>query len=126
MTTQRANYRGFSTKTYEETGYGFGLYDVELVNQDLINEIFTVQGDRVGMPTYGTRIPTMTFELNDELSQSIIRNDLLTVFSHDPRVRVDDLQMISQTDQNALTFIAKLFYVEFFVSKDLYITVQSQ
>lgn len=120
------NYKGFSTRYYEDSGKGFGIYDIECVAEDLLNEIFTVKGDRIGMPTYGTRIPIMIFELNDIDAINIIREDLQTVFDNDPRVSVDKIDIVPLTDKNALVAVARIFYIEFKVTQDLMITINSQ
>lgn len=127
MTTQlKRYYKGFSTRSYEDRGGNFATYNQQCVEEDLLNEIFTVRGDRLMMPDYGTRIPIMTFEPNDEESAAIIRSDLNAVFSHDPRVEVLNLDVIPATEKSAFIAIAKLRYVEFNVVKDLYLEVNSQ
>jgi phage baseplate assembly protein W len=56
MATQlKKFYVGFNTRNYEEKGVGFTSYNVECVEQDILNAIFTVRGERVMMPNYGTR-----------------------------------------------------------------------
>lgn len=119
-------YLGFNTRNYEERGGGFDIYNVECVEQDILNAIFTVRGERLMMPTYGTRIPLMTFEPGDQESVDIIKEDLNTVFSQEPRVEVLNLDVIQAKDKNALIAIAKLNYIEFSVTKDLMIEVNSK
>lgn len=119
-------YKGFFTRNYENFGNGFDIFNVACIEEDLINEIFTLRGDRVGMPTYGTRIPIMTFEINDEEAHAVVLEDLNTVFAHDPRVQVLAVDIIPATDKNALIAVAKLLYLEFQVTKDLYIEIISQ
>lgn len=127
MVTQlKKFYVGFSTKNYEEIGGGFDVYNVECVEQDLLNAIFTVKGERLMMPEYGTRIPLMTFEPGDQYSIDIIRSDLETVFEQDPRVELLNLDVIPSLEQNALVVSAKLNYIEFNVTKDLFLTINSQ
>lgn len=119
-------YKGFSTKQYEETGKGFDIYNVECVQEDLLNEIFTIRGERLMMPHMGTRIPLMVFELNDSQSESVIREDLTTVFKNDPRVELVALEIHQAYDINALVAIARLRYIEFDVTKDLRIEIKAQ
>lgn len=127
MATQlKKFYVGFNTRNYEEGGGTFDSYNVECVEQDLLNAIFTIRGERVMMPNYGTRIPLMTFEPGDQQTIDIIEQDLETVFKQEPRVRVVNLDILPAPERNALIAIAKLEYLEFNVTKDLMITVNSQ
>lgn len=127
MATQlKKFYFGFNTKSYEDNGGEFDSYNVECVERDILNAIFTVKGERVMMPNYGTRIPLMTFEPGDQDSIDVITEDLETVFAQEPRVSVLNLDVIPATEKNALVVVAKLNYLEFNVTKDLAITINSQ
>jgi phage baseplate assembly protein W len=116
-------YKGFSSRHYHDNGGEFGVYNIDCVEEDLMNEIFTVKGERIHMPEFGTRIPIMTFELNDADAQNIVREDLTTVFKNDPRVALLGLDVLPAEDINALVAIAKLQYLQFNVTKDLRIEV---
>ena len=126
MPTIKRFYKGFDTSRYEDNGGPFEVYDVDCVERDLVREIFTERGTRIKMPQYGTRIPIMTFEINDDQAKSIIREDIQTVCSHDPRVRLLNLDVLSATDKNAIIAIAKINYIEFNVTKDLYLEINNQ
>lgn len=120
-------YKGFSTRNYEENGGVFEIYNVKCVEEDLLNEIFTVKGDRLKMPnSFGTRIPIMEFELNDTDTEDVIREDLTAVFDRDPRVEVLNLDIIRVPERNIIIASAKLRYIEFNVTKDLAITISSK
>jgi len=119
-------YKGFSTRNYEETGRPFEIYNVDLVEEDLLNEIFTIVGDRLDLPNFGTRVRLLEFELNDLYTQDILREDMLKVFANDPRVQVLNFQIIPYVDRYMLVAIAKLLYVEFQVTKDLKIEVTNR
>lgn len=119
-------YQGFDLSRYEDHGVGFDIYNVECVEQDLMNAIFTVKGTgRVHMPEYGTRIPIMTFEPADKQSIELIKDDLETVFKQEPRVRLESLEVIDASTNNALIAVAKVTYLEFAVTKDLMITLNT-
>lgn len=126
MATITKYYKGFSTANYHDSGGSLSTYNVDCVTQDLLNEIFTSKGDRVRMGDFGTRIPDMVFEFNDPTSQAIITEDLTTVFHNDPRVQLQALSILPGLDTYAIIAIAKLFFVEFNVTKDLMITVTSR
>lgn len=122
----RKFYKGFSTRNYHDTGSGFENYNIECVTEDLLNHIFTIKGERVMMPEFGTRIPLMVFEPNDEESQQIIEEDLLYVFKYDPRIRLEKLTLVPNEDNYTIMAIATLTYLEFNVTKDLHIEIRSQ
>lgn len=122
----RKFYKGFSTTNYHDKGGNFEIYNIECVEEDLLNHIFTVKGERVMMPEFGTRIPMMTFEPNDAESQGIIEEDLTTVFNYDPRVELLSLKITPFEDKNIILAVATLRYKEFNVTKDLRIEVRSQ
>lgn len=104
-------YKGYSSYEYEKTKQ-FKLADIELVKMDLLNHIYTRRGERVMMPTFGTRIPDMAFEPLDDITLDIIRNDLISVFNFDPRVEVLDLQVVPDYDNNSILAAARLLYIE--------------
>lgn len=118
-------YNGFSTANWT-ANRSFGLKDIELVKQDLLNHIYTIKGERLMMPNFGTRIPMMVFEPNDESTRQIIETDLMSVFNYDPRVQVINLQVLSLPLNNAIIALADLLYVEFNVRDVLNIEVKTQ
>lgn len=124
--TLKKFYKGFSSRNYHDLGTGFEIYNVDCVTEDLLNHIFTIKGERVMMPDFGTRIPLMVFEPNDEYSQDVIREDLMTVFKYDPRVELITLVLNPKEDENYIEAIATLKYLEFDVTKDLHIEIRSQ
>jgi phage baseplate assembly protein W len=117
-------YIGFSTVNYTSAGT-FALKDIELVKRDLLNHIYTERGSRVMMPGFGTRIPLMVFEQNDEQTRLIIEEDLREVFNYDPRVRLIDLSVLQLPDNNAILALADLLYVEFNVRDTLRLEFKS-
>lgn len=122
----RKFYKGFCTRNYEQTGKRFAVYDVACIQEDLMNEIFTIRGERVHMPAYGTRVPLLTFEPNDQETSDILKEDVTTVIKHDPRVELLNIDIIQAVDKQALVCIAKVRYKEFDVVQDLYIEVNSR
>ena len=119
-------YKGFSTRNYENKGGNFDIYNIECVEEDLLNEIFTSKGSRLDIPNFGTRIPDLIFEINDTEAAEIVREDLLEVVNHDPRVRLESMDVVQHPDRNSMIAMLKLHYIEFVVTKDLYIEINSQ
>ena len=62
----------------------------------------------------------MTFELGDENSRQVILDDVTKVISHDPRVRLEEIDMV-ELDDHTWVCVAKVYYIEFNVVDDLYI-----
>lgn len=122
----RKFYKGFSSRAYHDQGGDFSVFNVECVTEDLLNHIFTIPGERVHMPEFGTRIPTMVFEPNDEDSKNVIDEDLRMVFDYDPRVELLGLDLLPDEDSNTFVAVAKLKYLEFDVVRDLAITINNK
>ena len=108
---KRELYKGFSSYEYERSKT-FRLTNVDLVKLDLLNHIYTRKGERVFMPTFGTRIPDLAFEPLDDITLDILRNDLIAVFTFDPRVELLELDIIPNYDTNSVVAAARLLYVE--------------
>ena len=115
-------YRGYSSYEYE-LNKRFKIIDLELVKLDLLNHIYTRKGERVMMPTFGTRIPDLPFEPLDDVTIDILRNDLLEVFNFDPRVTILDLSIVPDIDANTITARARLLYVELDLVDDLNLNI---
>lgn len=120
-----AVYRGFSTSNWLQTR-SFTVADIEAIKIDLANHIFTRQGERVMMPSFGTRIPDLAFEPNDAETIRIIREDLMKVIEYDPRVSLLTMNIFPIPDNNAIIATINVLYVEFNVSDVLQIDVKSK
>lgn len=103
-----ATYIGFSTTAKN----GMRLTDQELINRDLMNHIYTVRGERVMMPGFGTRIPLIVFEPLDPITLEEIEKDLREVIDYDPRVQLIDIAVTALPDNNAVVAFIDLKYVE--------------
>ena len=108
---RKAFYKGITFRGFDENK-SFRRTEVELVKQDLLNHIFTRRGERIMMPTFGTRIPDLLMEPMDTTSLFIIRNDLLEVFNYDPRVNLRELRIDPLFEERAVIAIAELDYLE--------------
>jgi phage baseplate assembly protein W len=108
-----ALYRGFSTFEHRENpSNGFALSDQELVKRDLLNFIYTIPGERVMMPEFGTRIPLMTFEPLDPDTLAIIEADLRKAVSYDPRLELIDVSVNALPDSNTVFALLDVRYVQ--------------
>lgn len=111
-------YKGFSSREWRD-GKSFGKSDIDIVKEDLLNHIYTEYGERVHMPNFGTRIPSLIFELNDKETIDILEEDLNMVFDYDPRVETIDLQILPVPDNNAIVAVAVLKFVELDIVDEL-------
>lgn len=121
---KRIIYTGFSSKGWEQ-GQPFTKTNIDLIKEDLYNHIFTEPGERVHMPSFGTRIPSLVFEPDDVLVLNVIEEDLRTVFNYDPRVELLELQVLPLPDNNAIVALAVLKYVELNMIDEFKIQISS-
>ena len=80
-------YRGFST--VNTSSENFNLYDFELIKQDLLNNFYIRQGERLMNPTFGTIIWDLMFEPLTEQVKNLIEQNVTTIVNYDPRVKVE-------------------------------------
>lgn len=104
-------YRGYSSFEFQKNKT-FRVQDIDLVNLDLLNQIYTQRGSRVMMPTFGTLIPSLTFEPLDTDTIEAVQDELVTVFTFDPRVKLLNMSVIPDYDNNSLAVTALLQYIE--------------
>lgn len=84
----------------------------ELITRDLLNHIYTLKGERLMLPDFGTRIPLMAFEPLDELTLAAVDEDLRAVFEYDPRVELIALAVFALPDNNAIVAVCDVQYLE--------------
>lgn len=80
-------YKGFST--INPNTENFGLYDLELIRQDLLNHFHVRQGERLMNPNFGTIIWDLLFEPLTEELKTLITENVNTIINYDPRVKAD-------------------------------------
>jgi len=111
-------YRGFSTFGAKKH---FQLTDRELVNRDLMNHIYTLRGERVMMPAFGTSIPLLAFEPLDKKTLDVVESDLRDVINYDPRVKLLAIAVRALPDNNAIVAVVDLQYIELDVVDSLHL-----
>jgi phage baseplate assembly protein W len=107
-------YKGFSFKNWQRNK-SFRLTDVELVKQNLLNNLFTRPGERVGQGNYGTSIQDLVFEPFDDNTIVLISDQVRKVIANDPRVTIiqdEDFVTNADFDNNTLQITVRLFYIE--------------
>jgi hypothetical protein len=116
----RAPYRGFSTVGHlDKPSDAFLVTNSKLINQDLLNHIYTIPGERPMLPNFGTRIPMLAFEPLDKQTLKIVEDDLTMVFNYDPRVKLLALSVQALPDNNAIVAWADLQYLNLGTSETL-------
>jgi phage baseplate assembly protein W len=82
-------YKGFSTVS--DKTENFGLFDLHLIKQDILNHFHVRLGERLENPEFGTIIWDVLFEpLTSEIT-SLITKNVETIVNYDPRVRADQI-----------------------------------
>lgn len=109
-------YRGFSSFLFEDTST-FTLTDIELIKTDIMNHIFTLKGERLMMPDFGTIIPELVFEPLDGETAEIVLEEVTRVINYDPRVALKSIQAIPDYDINSITVYVNVTYVELDVTE---------
>lgn len=113
-------YRGFSTANYLfNKNKTFSVTNQECVKQDLLNFIYTIIGERLYMPDFGTRIPLLTFEQLDENMVRIVREDITKAVKYDPRLELIDMSINALPNQNAIVAFVDVRYVELDIKETL-------
>lgn len=108
-----ALYRGFSTFEHrQDPSKGFALTDMALVKRDLLNFIYTIPGERVMHPDFGTRIPLLTFEPLDPDTLAIIEADLRKAVNYDPRLELIGVSVNAIPESNTIFALLDVRYVE--------------
>lgn len=112
MTTASLHiYRGYSSYEYLSTK-SFSIYDVKLVELDILNFIFTPLGTRLRLPHYGTRIQQLLFQPLVESTIADVRTELERAFAYDPRVELVDLSIVPTISTQSVVAECVLFYIE--------------
>ena len=84
-------YKGFSTVSSDTNNYK--LYDLALVKQDLMNNFYVRQGERLMQPTFGTIIWDLLFEPMTDNVRRLIEEDVTTIVNYDPRISVIEVRV---------------------------------
>lgn len=121
----KAVYKGFSTRAnIENKGKTFITTGAETIKHDLLNHIYTIPGERIFRPTFGTRIPLLAFQPLDQYTIDIIKEDLTKVFDADNRVRLIDMAILPLPNNNAITVLVDLEYLGLGVTETMKLDVK--
>ena len=120
------NTTGSSVNTF--VGYsavqGLGpIYDMNLVNQDLLNQINTRKGEKVMDPEFGSIVWDLIFENKSPSIVADIETDLVRIVNSDPRVALQEIDIIEQ--DYGYVGIILLWYNQFATSGSLQVSFNS-
>ena len=88
LTTPKT-YKGFST--INTSAENFGLFDFDLIKQDLLNHFNVRQGERLMNPQFGTIIWDLLFEpLTEDVKYAITQN-VNAIINYDPRIIAEEV-----------------------------------
>lgn len=106
-----ALYRGFSSVA--NTGINTGLFDIDLVQQDLLNQFNTRLGERRMRPNYGSVIHDLLFDLSDSRTEALIVQDAERIILGDPRVQLLSMDSVVDLDNHNIRLDIQLKVLEF-------------
>jgi phage baseplate assembly protein W len=121
-----ATYVGFTTQSNEsnqiirtsglsveqvKAGNKFRMTDESLVIRDLLNALSIRQGEKAGMPSYGTTIWSHLYEPNDSQTRSAIETELRRVIGEDPRIELNTVSIWPQ--ENGILFEVEIMINQF-------------
>jgi phage baseplate assembly protein W len=108
-------YKGFSTVSTSTEN--FGLYDLELIKQDIVNHFHVRQGERLMLPTFGTIIWDLLFEpLTNQVKDLIIQN-VNEIINYDPRVKAENV-IVTQYE-SGIQIECTLTYMPYNISQSM-------
>jgi hypothetical protein len=77
---------GFSTLSSNGRPHQWKLYDMDLIERDLLNHFNTRYGERLGRPTFGCRIWSYLMEQNNHNLVENIVSEIIRICSADQRI----------------------------------------
>ena len=84
-------------------GYYHSQGELRQIKADLIILILTNPGERVMLPTFGTDLRSLIFEMNDSFVEDEARNRIINAINAwEPRVTVEQLDVTSSIDESEL------------------------
>jgi phage baseplate assembly protein W len=108
-------FKGYSTVGAATTSDSV-LYDIDLIKRDITNHFSIKRGEKLENPNFGTTIPWLLFEpFSDEIEKAI-EEDVISIFSYDPRVRLNVVEVLKDYNRQSITVNCEVTYVPFNVT----------
>jgi phage baseplate assembly protein W len=108
-------YRGFST--INSNSENFSLYDLQLIQQDLLNHFNTRQGERLMNPNFGCVIWDLLYEPLTPEIQNLITDNVSAIINYDPRISANQVMVTSY--ESGIQIECLLTYVSYNVSQQM-------
>ena len=105
-------FKGYST-THASTTSQTRLYDIDLIKQDLLNHFSIKRGEKLENPNFGTTIPWMLFEPFSETIEKAIEDDVVRIFSYDPRVRLNVVEVTKDESRQSIIVRCDVTFIPF-------------
>ena len=84
------------------------LKNENAIARSLRNLIFTVPGEKPFQPSIGSRVSQLLFESLDQITATQIKNEIeYTVNSFEPRVKLEEVKVTPDFDDNAFNCMIK-------------------
>lgn len=104
-----AKFKGYSSLAGEFSEPS--LFDKDLAKRDLLNHFYTRKGERLMAPLYGSVIWDLLFDPMTEENQDVIFNDAQRIVLQDPRWKLKEAQIRSDTIRHSIYLDMLLEYV---------------
>lgn len=108
-------YRGIST--VNNPSNTFALYDLALIQQDLINNFHIRQGEKLENPEFGTIVWDVLFDPLTEQLKELIAKNVSEIINYDPRVQAE--QIVVSEYESGLQIECTLKYLPYNISESL-------
>jgi phage baseplate assembly protein W len=115
-------YRGFSTVSAETENHH--LYDLKLIQQDLLNHFHVRQGERLMNPKFGTVIWDLLFEPMTEDVKQLILTNVNQIMNFDPRVIANQITVTSY--ESGIQIECMLTYLPYNVTQAMQLRFDQQ
>lgn len=109
-------YKGFSTYNRFKK---FRVTDYELAKQDLFNHFHIRKGEKLMNPEFGTIIWDLIFEPFDDNIRDLIKSDIETIASYDPRFSI--AQVLVSEYEHGIRIELELIYLNGDYSEKMYL-----
>ena len=116
--TPKPFFVGFNTVDNPSPPYT--LTDIELIKRDILNQFYTVPGERVMLPQYGSTIPLLLMDPFDTITEDAIIQDVIRVIQSETRVQLINID-VNMEDQ-AISITVTLEFLPESTQDDLFVT----
>ena len=114
---------GFSSIDTDKTGRS-DLYDIKLIERDLLNAFYTRVGERVMRPDWGCRIWDWLMEPMTPILQTQIIDEVIRICNTDTRITILNTQIF--TYKNGIRIEMTIQYIPYQVVQNFTVTFENR